>query len=93
MVIVEGIIAMSHSMRVLQSHFEKSERHKITYNSAAAESHIDNTLYRSSDKGNIKDGKVFLGETVTNQHRSLLYTLISNKVTERKPSRVPRTKW
>ena len=85
--------AMSHNMRVVNTYFEKAERHKITFKSGAAESQIDYILCRSSDKGNIKDGKVILGESVTNQHRPLVCTLISNKATERKPSRVPRTKW
>ena len=87
------VFAMSHNMRVLNTYFEKAERHKITYKSGAAESQIDYILCRSSDKGNIKDGNVILGESVTNQHRPLVCTLISNKATERKPSRVPRTKW
>ncbi len=30
---------------------------------------------------------------MTNQHRPLVCTLISNKANERKPSIVPRTKW
>ena len=30
---------------------------------------------------------------MTNQHRPLVCTLISNKAAERKPSGVPRTKW
>ena len=76
-------------MRVVNTYFEKAERHKITYKSGAAESQIDYILCRSSDKGNIKDCKFILGESVTNQHRPL----ISNKASERKPSRVPRTKW
>ena len=38
----------------------------------------------------IMNCKVILGESATNQHRSLVCTLISNKATERKP---PRTKW
>ena len=81
-------------MRVVNICFEKAERHKITYNkSGTAESHIDYILCRSSDKGNIKYCKVILGESVTNQHRPLICTLISNKATERKPSIVPRTKW
>ena len=80
-------------MRVVNTYLEKAERHKITYNSGAAESQIDYILCRSNDKGNIKDCKVILGESVTNQHRPLVCTLISNKATERKPSRVPRTKW
>ena len=84
---------MSHNMRVVNTYFEKAKRHKITYKSRAAESQIDHILCRSSDKGNIKDGKVILGESVTNQHRPLVCTLISNKVTERKQSREPRTKW
>ena len=50
-------------------------------------------LCRSSVKGNIKDDKVVLGESVTSQHRPLVCTLISNKATKRKPSRAPRTKW
>ena len=85
--------AMSHTMRVANTYFEKADRHKITYKSGTAESQIDHILCRSSDKGNIKDCKVILGESVTNQHRPLVCTLISNKATERKPSRVPRTKW
>ena len=68
--------AMSHNMRVVNTYFEKAERHKITY----------------SDKGIIKDCKGIMGESVTNQHRPLACTLISNKATERKPARVPRTK-
>ena len=39
-----------------------------------------------------KDFKVIMGESVTKQHRPLVCTLISNKGTERKPPRVPRTK-
>ena len=58
--------AMSHNMRVVNTYFEKAERHKITYKSGAAESQIDYILCRSSDNGNIKDGKVILGESVTN---------------------------
>ena len=85
--------AMSHNMRVVNTYFEKAERHKITYKSGAAESQIDHILCRRSDKANIKDCKVILGESVTNQHRPLVCTLISNKATERKPSRVLRTKW
>ena len=86
--------AMSHDMRVVNTYYEKAGRHKITYNSGTAESQIDYILYRSSEKvANIKDCKVILGESVTNQHRPLVCTLISNKATERKPSRVPRTKW
>ena len=50
-------------------------------------------MCRSSDKGNTKDCKVILGESVTNKHRALVCTLISNKATERKPSKVPGTKW
>ena len=50
-------------------------------------------LCKSSVKGNIKDDKVVLGESVTSQHRTLVFTLISNKATKRKPSRAPRTKW
>ena len=64
--------AMSHNMRVVNAYFEKAERHKITYKSGTAESQIDNILCRSSDKGNIKDCKVILGESVTNQHRPLV---------------------
>ena len=85
--------AMSHNMRVVNTYFEMAERHKITPKDGTAELHIDYMLCRSSDKGNIKDCKVILGESVTNQHRPLVCTLISNKTTERKPSRVPRTKW
>ena len=33
--------AMSHNMRVVNTYFEKVERHKITYKSGAAESQID----------------------------------------------------
>ncbi len=33
--------AMSHNMRVVNTYFEKSERHKITYKSGTAESQID----------------------------------------------------
>ena len=85
--------ATSHTMRVVNTYFEKAERHKITYKSGAAVSQIDYMLCRSSDKGNIKDCKVILGESVANQPRPPVCTLISNKATERKPSRVPRTKW
>ena len=85
--------AMSHDMRVVNTYFEKAERHKITYKSGTAESQIDYILCRSSDKGNIKYCKVILGESVTNQHRPLVCTLISNKATERKLSTVPRIKW
>ena len=85
--------AMSHNMRVVNTYFEKAERHKITYKNRAAESQINYILCRSSVKRNIKDCKVFLGESVTNQHRPLVCTLISNKATERILSRVPRTKW
>ena len=85
--------AMGHNKRLVNTYFEKAERHKITYKSGAAESQIDYILCRSSDKGNIKDGKVILCESVTNQHRPLVCALISNKSTERKPQRVPRTKW
>ena len=84
---------MTHNMRVVNTYFEKAERHKITYKSGAAESQIDYILCRSSDKGNIKDGKVILGESVTNQHRQLVCTLISSKANVTKPSRVPGTKW
>ena len=65
--------AMSHNMRVANSYYEKAERHKITYKSGSAESQIGYILCRSSDKGNIKDGKVILGESVTNQHRPLVW--------------------
>ena len=85
--------AMSHNMKVVNTYFEKAERHKITYKSATAESQIGYILCGSSDKGNIKDCKVIQGESATNQHRPLVCTLISNKATERKPLRVPRTKW
>ena len=60
--------AMSHTMGVVNTYFEEAERHKITYKSGAAESQIDNILCRNSDKGNIKDCEVILGESVTNQH-------------------------
>ena len=85
-------VAMSHNMGVVNTYFEKAERHKITYKTGETESQIDYISCRSSDKGNIKDGKVILGESVTNKHRPLVCTLISNRATERKPSRVPRTK-
>ena len=49
-------------------------------------------MCRSSDKANIKDYKVILGESVTNQHRPLVCTLVCKNATERKPSRVSRTK-
>ena len=91
----ENVVAfvMRHNMRVVNNYFAKAERHKITHKSGAALSQIDYMLCRSSDKCNIKDGKVILGESVTNQHRPLVCPLISNKATERNPSRVPRTKW
>ena len=85
--------AMSHNIRMVNTYFEKAERHETTYKSGTAEFQIDYILYRSSDEGNIKDCKVIMGESVTNQHRPLVCTLISNKATDRKPSRVPRTKW
>ena len=73
--------AMSHDLRVVNTYYEKAGRHKITYNSGTAESQIDYILYRSSEKvANIKDCKVILGESVTNQYRPLVFTLISNKV-------------
>ena len=72
--------AMSHNMRVVNTYFEKAERHKITCKSGTTESQIGYILCRSSDKGNIKDCKVILGESVTNQHKPLVCTLISNKV-------------
>ena len=75
-----------------ESQYENGE-HKIKYKSGTAESQLDYILCRSSDKGNVKDCKVILGESVTNQHRPLVCTLISNKANERKPSIVPRTKW
>ncbi len=46
--------AMSHNMRVVNTYFEKAERHKITYNSGIAELQIGYILCRSNDKGNIK---------------------------------------
>ena len=81
--------AMSHNMRVVNTYFEKAERHKITYKSGTAESQIDYILCRSSAKGNIKDCKVILGESVTNQYRPLVWTLISNKATERNHQECP----
>ena len=42
--------AIIHNMRVVNTFFEKDERHKITYKSGAAESQIDYILCRSSDK-------------------------------------------
>ena len=41
--------AMSHNMRVVNTYFEKAERHNITYKNRAAESQIDYILCRSSD--------------------------------------------
>ena len=58
--------AMSHNMRVVNTYLEKAERHKITYKSGTAESQIGYILCRSTDKGNIKDSKVILGESVIN---------------------------
>ena len=49
--------AMSHTMRVVNTYFEKAERHKITYKSRAPESQIAYILYRSSDKSNSKTAK------------------------------------
>ena len=83
---------MSHNMRVVNTYVENAERHKIAYKYGTAESQIDYILCRSSDKGNIKDGKVILGESVSNQHRPLVCTLISNKATVRKSTIVPTTK-
>ena len=83
--------AMNHNMRVVNTYFEKAERHKITFKSGAAESQIYYILCRISANGNIKDGKVIMGESVTNQHRPLVCTLISNTATERKPSRTGPT--
>ena len=77
----------------MNTYFEKGVRLNITYNNRGAESQIDYILCRGSDKGNIKDCKVILGESVTNQHRPLVCTLISSRATERKPPRVPRTEW
>ena len=68
------VFAMSHYIY---------ERRNI-YKSGAAEPHIGYILCSRSDKGNIKDGKVILGESVTlNQHRRVVCTLISSKATER----------
>ena len=76
-------------MRVVNTYFEKADRHKITYNSGTAESQIDYILCGSSDKSNVKDCKVILGESMTNQHRPLVCTLISNKATERNHQECP----
>ena len=81
--------AMSHNMRVMNTYFEKAERHKITYKSGTSESQIDYILCRSRDKGNIKDCKVILGESVTNQLRPLVCTLISTKATEENHQECP----
>ena len=74
--------AMSHYMRVVNTYFEKAERHKITYKSGAAESQIDYILCRSSGMGNIKDGKVILGESMICQHRPLVCRLITKPLKE-----------
>ena len=84
--------AMCHNNESGETYFEKTERHNITYKSGAAESQIDYILCRSSDNANIKDCKVILDESVTNQHRPLVCTLISNKATERKTIRSTQDK-
>ena len=65
--------------RELNTYIGKTGRHKITSKSGAAHSQIDYILYRSSDKRNVKECKVILGESV----RPLVGTLISSNASER----------
>ena len=86
--------AMSHDLRVVNTYFKKAERHKITYASANAKSQIDYILCRASEKNNIKDCKVVLGESVTSQHRPVICTIRTTPKDEtRKLVGIPRTKW
>ena len=65
---------MSHDLRVINTYFKKAEKHKITYKSGGRKSQIDYIMCRSDEKRNIKDCKVFLGESVTSQQTFGLYT-------------------
>nr|XP_027234580.1 uncharacterized protein LOC113825926 [Penaeus vannamei] len=56
-------------------------------------SQIDYILCRMSDRGNVKDCKVILGESVTSQHRPLICTLGRSITPRRKIIGVQRTKW
>ena len=86
--------AMSHSLRIVNTFFKRAERHRITYKSGAAESQIDFILCRKSEKKNIRDCKVILGESVTSQHRPpLVCTLLRRKTPSTRTIRTQRTKW
>ena len=85
--------AMSHDLRVVNTYFKKAEKHRITYKSGGRESQIDYIMCRKDEKKNIKDCKVFLGESVTSQHRPLVCVLNTTRVRQKITSREPKTRW
>ena len=85
--------AMSHDLRIVNTYFKKAERHRITYKSGGRESQIDYIMCRNSEKGNIKDCKVILGESMTSQHRPLVCTLATRQTKAKESSRIPKIKW
>ena len=86
-------ILQCHDLRVVNTYFKKAETHRITYKSGGRKSQIDYIMCRSDEKRNIKDCKVFLGESVTSQHTPLVCTLSTTRVRQKFTSRVPKTRW
>ena len=64
--------AMGMDLVACNTLFKKTERHRVTYKSGKAETQIDYILCRKDNKGDVRDCKVILGESVASQHRPVV---------------------
>ncbi|XP_067139326.1 craniofacial development protein 2-like [Centruroides vittatus] len=68
-------MATAYELVVVNTYFDKCEKHLITYKSRDHKSQIDYLLTRRTTLKGIKDCKVLPGEDLTSQHRLLVMEL------------------
>ncbi|XP_008486018.1 craniofacial development protein 2-like, partial [Diaphorina citri] len=72
----EGGMIVEHArafdLKILNTCFQKEDRHLITYKSGGNESQIDYILCRRKHHKEIRNCKVINGESITSQHRLLV---------------------
>ena len=77
-------MAQSFELSCMNTCFQKTDKHLVTYESGGVESQIDYILVRGDDKSNVVDCKVILGEACAKQHKLMVMDLKIRVCTPRK---------
>ncbi|KAK3510026.1 hypothetical protein QTP70_026005 [Hemibagrus guttatus] len=80
-------------MAVVNTYFQKTEEHRVTYKSGGRRTQVDYLLCRRGNLKEISDCKVVVGESVARQHRMVVCRMTLMVCKKKRSNIEKKTKW